>query len=805
MKNKLLTFLWVLILTSFGTMPLFAQNNVHQGSPTSFMFIPGGNIASNSWVQAKYNTNGYQAPSSIGVEGTVATTFDGSGNHSHAFIKRNPNGSSQTECTTCYPSPSYNQFRPILAPKWDGSPGYEDTVIQLGCRQSYGDHSHSMSYTFVPDTVNPVLLLQYMLAAENKLSGGHDFSGNPYIDIRVTNANTGQLLNLGYYPNDYYTNFVQTSTGSNAFDFNATVNGNFGPHGVWNPDDYSDNPNYQGNTSWPYSRYFFIAPGSGGSSPRRLEMTPCWAEMKDYSSVMRPEFCPRGNANCTSDISSDAPTVVHYRWNVVAFNLTEQARQGIPVKLSLEQYGCTYTAHWAELYYTAKMVPGDVKADACNSDTAITLEVPWGFKSYLWCHGLDEDSIRYPHTDANGNMSEGQTLMLNRNNESIWPYYCCLMESYTGVPFVYKAYFKIYDLQSNVRAEQINNEDCSITYEFTDLSITNKLTPKVQNGEPAGGYDTTKLYNPQGAPQQIIRTWLYKTPTGDVYEFPQHTHDSTFTKTFTAAELQDYAYVGIFIQNASQTCSSTDTGWIPLMPDTSYLQGGTGRDTIITCEERVVYDPGTFGDFYTWTSPGTRTVTYTGASWNGCDSLVKVTYIMQQPKVNAVIPSVEYCDEFSTTLSVDATVVPDAYRWSYYYQSDTTFEEGVDNTTPTITVTRPGTYSVTITDQSGCVASGEVTIDPCEPFINLPSAITPSRPDGLNDCIEVVQRSLLESLEFSVYTRTGELIYYTKDKDFCWDGRINGELYTNVTYVYVLRVKDYNGKSSMFKGTLLVL
>ena len=805
MKNKLLTFLWVLILTSFGTMPLFAQNNVHQGSPTSFMFIPGGNIASNSWVQAKYNTNGYQAPSSIGVEGTVATTFDGSGNHSHAFIKRNPNGSSQTECTTCYPSPSYNQFRPILAPKWDGSPGYEDTVIQLGCRQSYGDHSHSMSYTFVPDTVNPVLLLQYMLAAENKLSGGHDFSGNPYIDIRVTNANTGQLLNLGYYPNDYYTNFVQTSTGSNAFDFNATVNGNFGPHGVWNPDDYSDNPNYQGNTSWPYSRYFFIAPGSGGSSPRRLEMTPCWAEMKDYSSVMRPEFCPRGNANCTSDISSDAPTVVHYRWNVVAFNLTEQARQGIPVKLSLEQYGCTYTAHWAELYYTAKMVPGDVKADACNSDTAITLEVPWGFKSYLWCHGLDEDSIRYPHTDANGNMSEGQTLMLNRNNESIWPYYCCLMESYTGVPFVYKAYFKIYDLQSNVRAEQINNEDCSITYEFTDLSITNKLTPKVQNGEPVGGYDTTKLYNPQGAPQQIIRTWLYKTPTGDVYEFPQHTHDSTFTKTFTAAELQDYAYVGIFIQNASQTCSSTDTGWIPLMPDTSYLQEGAGRDTIITCEERVVYDPATFGDFYTWTSPGTRTVTYTGASWNGCDSLVKVTYIMQQPKVNAVIPSVEYCDEFSTTLSVDATVVPDAYRWSYYYQSDTTFEEGVDNTAPTITVTRPGTYSVTITDQSGCVASGEVTIDPCEPFINLPSAITPSRPDGLNDCIEVVQRSLLESLEFSVYTRTGELVYYTKDKDFCWDGRINGELYTNVTYVYVLRVKDYNGKSSMFKGTLLVL
>ena len=802
MKNKLLTFLWVLMLTSFGTMSLFAQSTIHQGSPTSFMFIPGngGNIGTNSWVQAKYYTSGYQAPNSVGVEGSVATTFDGSGNHSHAFVKRNPNGSNQTECTTCYPSPTYNQFRPILAPKWDGSPGYEDTVIQLGCRQSYGKHSHAMIYTFVPDTVNPVLLLQYMLAAENKLSGGHDFSGNPFIDIKVTNANTGQLLNLGYYPNDYYTNFVQTSTGTNAFDFNATVNGNFGPHGVWNPDDYSDNPNYQGNNSWPYSRYFFIAPGSGGTSPRRLEMTPCWAEMKDYSSVMRPEFCPRGNANCTSDISGDAPTVVHYRWNVVAFNLTEQARQGIPVKLSLEQYGCTYTAHWSELYYTVKMVPGDVKADACNSDTAITLEVPWGFKSYLWCHGLDENGIRYPHTDANGNMSEGQTLVLNRNNEAIWPYYCCLMESYTGVPFVYKAYFKIFDLQSRVSIYQINNEDCSITFHFADSSIASKLTPTVQNGEPIGGYDTTKLLG-----SQYERTWLYKTPTGVVRAFPQNTHDSTFVKTFTAAELQEYAYVGLYIENAEGTCNTIDTGWVRLMPDSSYVEGSEGRDTIITCEERIVYDPGTFGDFYTWTSPGTRTVTYPGATIYGCDSLVKVTYIMQQPKVNEVIPSVEYCDEFSTTLSVDATVDPVAYRWAYYYQSDTTFEEGVDNTAPTVTVTRPGTYSVTITDQSGCEASGEVTIDPCEPFINLPSAITPSRPDGLNDCIEVVQRSLLESLEFAVYTRTGELVYYTKDKDFCWDGTVNGKLYTNVTYIYVLRVKDYNGKSSMFKGTVLVL
>ena len=788
MKNKLSTFLWVLVLISFGTMPLFAQNNVHQGSPSSFMFLQG-----QPWVEARYGTSsgGTTAPNT-GVQG-LTTTTDGGGSHSHAFVTRSSNGGSGTDCAACYVLGNNTYHLNVLAPAWDGSGGFVDTVIQIGDRYtstgSGGNRCQELIYTFVPDTVNPVLLLNYMNVLQNVVNSTHHFIANPRIEISVTNANN-QLLPLGYYPNDYYTGYLQTSSTPFAYNVDRPINGNFGPHGPW-MSDYNNNPNYQPNTNWPYAKYVFAAPGTGGNG--YTEMTPSWVDFT-YNT------CPAG-VGCQSSNYE----VVSYPYTVVAFNLMEQARNHQTVKLKIYKRGCTPAAHWAEMYFTAKMVPGDVKADACNSDTAITLEVPWGFKTYLWCHGLGEDSVRHLHTDANGNLSESQTLVLNRNNEVIWPYYCCMMESWTGVPFVYKAYFKIYDLQSNVRAEQINNEDCSITYEFTDLSITNKLTPKVQNGEPAGGYDTTKLYNPQGAPQQIIRTWLYKTPTGDVYEFPQHTHDSTFTKTFTAAELQDYAYVGIFIQNASQTCSSTDTGWILLMPDTSYLQEGAGKDTIITCEERIVYDPATFGDLYTWTSPGTRTVTYTGASWNGCDSLVKVTYIMQQPKVNAVIPSVEYCDEFSTTLSVDATVVPDAYRWSYYYQSDTTFEEGVDNTTPTITVTRPGTYSVTITDQSGCVASGEVTIDPCEPFINLPSAITPSRPDGLNDCIEVVQRSLLESLEFSVYTRTGELIYYTKDKDFCWDGRINGELYTNVTYVYVLRVKDYNGKSSMFKGTLLVL
>ena len=41
------------------------------------------------------------------------------------------------------------------------------------------------------------------------------------------------------------------------------------------------------------------------------------------------------------------------------------------------------------------MVPGKVEADVCNDDDIITLDVPWGFKTYQWCYGLDENSPRY--------------------------------------------------------------------------------------------------------------------------------------------------------------------------------------------------------------------------------------------------------------------------------------------------------------------------------------------------------------------------------------------------------------------------
>ena len=785
--------LTAIFLLTIGWLPVFAQNNVHQGSPSSFMYLQG-----QPWVETKYGTTWNQAANTC-TQG-LTTTTDGSGYHSHAFVKA-LNGNSALECSSCFGyGTNYSFHANIMAPAWDGSGGYVDTVIQMGDRYTSSGHGtkcQEIIYTFIPDTINPVLLLNYMSVLQNKISGGHDFAGNPRIEISVTNAQ-GSLLPLGYYPNDYYTGYQPTSNGTSqslTYNVNRPINGNFGPHGRWTSD-FNDNVNFQPNTGWPYAQYVFAAPGCGGSA--YTQMTPCWVDEENFS----PQVCPRtywaqqAPSSCMSQ-SSDVESIVSYPYTIVAFDLTNQARAGQIVKLKIRKTGCLYTAHWAEIYFTAKMVPGKVEADVCNCDTLIKFNVPWGFKNYQWCYGLHEDSVRYLIDNST------RELILDRSdpNTRIWPYYCCVMESWTGVPFVYKANLKIYDLAPDIRIEQVNKHTCSYNFIFRDSSIVNMYVPALDaNNQPTGQYDTTRMTH-------WNRKWLCKDPNGNIQTFGGVYNDTakTFELSLTPSQVAQYRQIAISISDLNNKCYNSDTIWVDLDYDPTYLDSVVTVDTIITCEERYVYDPGTFGDFYTWTSPGTRTVRYENAAWNGCDSLVKVTYIIQKPHINQLLYTDEYCDEFSTTLYADANMIPEHYQWRYSYQGDTTFEETVDPTAERITITKPGTYSLTIGDTSGCTASAEITIDPCKPFINMPNTITPSKPDGLNDCIEVVQRDLLESLEFTVYTREGEVVYHTTDKDFCWDGKVDGKLYTNVMYVYVLRVKDYNNQSSMYKGTVLVL
>ena len=197
--------------------------------------------------------------------------------------------------------------------------------------------------------------------------------------------------------------------------------------------------------------------------------------------------------------------------------------------------------------------------------------------------------------------------------------------------------------------------------------------------------------------------------------------------------------------------------------------------------------------------PGSVTVgletidsTLTLQTVDGCDSVVRLHLDFVDTALRIVSMTEDFCDEMMAELMV-VTQFTD-YVWSTGEQS------------PNITVTMPGLYSVTAM-QEGCQVTSHIQVMGCELPVTLPNAITPSKSDGLNDefYIPELQRRLIDGFEISIFSRWGEQVFYSTDKNFRWNGEVNGKLAVGSVFNYIVRYTDANGKPSVITGSVTVL
>lgn len=117
-----------------------------------------------------------------------------------------------------------------------------------------------------------------------------------------------------------------------------------------------------------------------------------------------------------------------------------------------------------------------------------------------------------------------------------------------------------------------------------------------------------------------------------------------------------------------------------------------------------------------------------------------------------------------------------------------------------------GWYNVTLIayNEIGCTdtITKPIYIKP-EFYFFAPNAFTPER-NGINDFYAVSCIGSIE-FEFQIYNRWGEMIWYTKDPNFQWDGKSAGHLVPDDVLVWKARVVDREEMPHEFKGTITIL
>ena len=251
-------------------------------------------------------------------------------------------------------------------------------------------------------------------------------------------------------------------------------------------------------------------------------------------------------------------------------------------------------------------------------------------------------------------------------------------------------------------------------------------------------------------------------------------------ETYTVTDTYTYAYTN------ADDCPSSDTLHVTVLPVYEF----NFEDVI--CEGQTYTGHGFVVQSDQTIGVSDISLTHNLQSQGGCDSVLNLSLTIVDTAVHIIPLTEDFCDNMMMELSVVTSMTD--YVWS------------TGEASPTITVTSPGVYTVT-TYQQGCEVTASYDVPLCEWELYLPNAITPRNSDGLNDyfCLLDAQKRWIYDFEIYIYDRWGELVYFSRDKDFRWDGSVNGQLYTNVVYNYTIRFKDKYGERFMRKGMIVVI
>ncbi len=231
----------------------------------------------------------------------------------------------------------------------------------------------------------------------------------------------------------------------------------------------------------------------------------------------------------------------------------------------------------------------------------------------------------------------------------------------------------------------------------------------------------------------------------------------------------------------------------------------TGSPTVCLGNALTLTASGGFD--YSWNTGGTSNVVtiepqantiYTVNSGTApCNSSTIFAVTVYTPQVQT--PSADPTNIIYGASSVIQANIQTGNPFTWVYSSDINCNTCATNT---VSPTETTIYTVTSTDNNGCVVTGTVLVQVeiiCgDAFV--PSAFSPNG-DGFND-YWCAYGNCIVSMNLQLYNRWGEKVFESNDKNTCWDGTYNGVMQNDAVFIYQLTAKFVNGEKIVKKGNV---
>ena len=281
------------------------------------------------------------------------------------------------------------------------------------------------------------------------------------------------------------------------------------------------------------------------------------------------------------------------------------------------------------------------------------------------------------------------------------------------------------------------------------------------------------------------------------------------------------SYWVTLIANDSTTCNLADTATVLIDPYYTYVDAKFSIVDTMACRSLDLsimnqttgatayqWDLGNsqtstlFQPTYTYSTPGAYLITLIATNPSYCkpaDTVSHGVHVFLEPTASfSASPFIWKPDSFFSFInhSADATVY-DWYIDGVYIGSNESYQQSFH---------KLGYHKICLVakNANGCIDSicKEVYVD-VTPSIGVPNAFSPDG-DGINDILFVYGLGI-ETIDFRIYNRWGQLVFETTDRNKGWDGTFKGVPQEMEVYAYVVSATFITGTSQSLKGNVTLV